>query len=101
MQCRVLFTMLFVGALSAAFLSGSRPAVADEEGERIMKEVSAVYTKMQTLTADFAVHQEANGAPTMEMHGTIKAKKPDLYAIDSFGALPARMRSDGKTVLFY
>jgi peroxiredoxin/outer membrane lipoprotein-sorting protein len=108
---RVSFVLLFTGLLSVSLLCGGRSAADDRdanrteaarsEGVHIMKEVAAVYMRMQTLTADFAVHQEVSGAPAMEMSGTVKAKKPDLYAIDSSGALPARMNSDGKTVLFY
>lgn len=101
MFLKMSFSMRFSILLIAIFAIHSRSAIADAEGERILQEVSAAYTKMQTLAADFAVRQEASGAPAMEMHGTIKAKKPDLYAIDSSGALPARMVSDGKTVLYH
>lgn len=103
MRIRRSFSPPCVGLLSMFFLISGLSAGAEDAGIRIMNEVAAVYTKMQTLAADFTVHQETSpgGTAAVETHGTVKAKKPDLYTIDSEGALPARMNSDGRTVLFY
>src|SRR5258708_410993 len=90
-----------IGSALLLLVMAQSASADDETPGKLLNDVVAVYTAMQTLTADFAVHQEVPGVPAMEITGTLKAKKPNLFAIDASGALPARMTSDGNSVLFF
>lgn len=91
-----------VGALVGSVLLSAlntHAARADEKADKLLKEVISAYKGLQTLTAEFSIRQQLPGIPASEMTGTVKAKKPNLFAIDSSGTFPALMTSDGKMVL--
>lgn len=77
------------------------PAPDDANAAKVLREVVKTYAAMKTFAGEFVVSQQVPGTPKFEMTGTFRAKKPNLYMIDSEGVMPIRFVSDGKSVLTF